>query len=280
MNKNINFSKYLAKLREANKMTLADVSSAVSKVENIDVSISVSALKTYENGTVEFITKEKLAALASVYKIPVNEIYQSWVSSYFGNDIVQESVTKKIGGSHKFIIEDGEETREINLISIPELRSIQGDAKSNIDEVWVFAEDFLDDDVFYDMVANNMVLGIVYRYFFYRGSNSKLTFKRFVDRLSNDERLQDRIKELDNLDLGNPKNGFAISYWDVGGVISNMVLHNKASGNQGFIGLLHDSRPIAYQVASHYQTNQILSFGTKVVLEHDYSTAAGLLQQP
>lgn len=234
------FSSLLKKLRtQAGFASLSAVVAAAKTCGESEPALSKAKLSQYERGSVETIRPEVLRLLAKLYRIPFDTLATAWFRDRYGvvDGSLQGTLTLALPDPGRVDLEVGEQC--IKLESLDEFRRNQA-ALPKGTYVIVATRRFLDDTLFFDMVASNITRGIRYIYLcpephrsIYRNLITKLELShpRFVNKI--DGAL---TRFFPRYDFDSPV---------------NQVLYALPSGQiTGHIGLSVDELPVLYQVTT------------------------------
>lgn len=138
---------------------------------------------------------------------------------------------------------------DISLITLDEFRNIQGNLPFG-SRVYVAATDFLDDDVFFEMVVQNFRKGVRYFYFL----EDRLLYTRFLDAVRTNGWDEDADGQLDGHLAFLLSSGEAISnsievHRNDSFPLNCVLIEDPERGPQAYLGMIVDNRPSYYQVA-------------------------------
>lgn len=231
----IDFGRQLKAKRQENEFTLID---AVKHSINYGNYISKSLFSMYENGNMRDIDGRNMETLSKVYGISYHKLVNSFCSQKYHLDTncganVSNAMSNILGG--------------VKLLSLEKLRH-QQEGLANNASVVVSADDFLDDDIFYEMVRNNINRGIKYTY--HIPMRAKPEIEAFRERLLFDDVLDGDVKKIEDstrmLVQGEKEYSF------------NFVVHICSGAISAFKGIVIGKRPTAYYQVSSIDGEKLL----------------------
>lgn len=234
------FSSLLKELRlQAGFASLSAVVTAAQKLGKSEPALSKAKLSQYERGSVDTIRPEVLRLLARLYKVPFETLATAWFRDRYGvvDGSLQGTLTVALPNCGQVRLELGEES--ITLESLDEFKRRQAILPKGT-YVIVATRRFLDDTVFFDMVADNIARGI--RYIYLGPEQHRSIYRHLITKL-----------ELAHPRLANKIDGTLTRFfprYDFDSPV-NQVLYALPSGQiTGHIGLSVDELPVLYQVTT------------------------------
>lgn len=210
--------------------------------------VSKAMLSLYERGEIGSPRPQTLALLAKLYKIPYEEMVTRWCAARFGIPSLapraDETIVSRAGANECVLGAIPEDAIEgISIVTVHRLQEMQSKLP-NDSAVGVVSIRFLDDNVLFNMVADNLERGIRYSYLL--PEDEYTTYQALLERLR-EERPQLRRKLDGVLTAFVPRASL--------GFPMNCVLHLESAGTlQGFVGIMQGDRPRFYQVADNKLT--------------------------
>lgn len=234
------FSTLLKHLRlQAGFASLSAVVTAAQNLGKSQPALSKAKLSQYERGSVETIRPEVLRLLARLYKVPFDTLATAWFRDRYGvvDGSLEGTVTMAIPSSGEVRLALGDDS--ITLQGLDEFQRKQATLPKGT-YVIVATRRFLDDTVFFDMVAGNIARGI--RYIYLAPEPHRSIYRHLLTKL-----------ELAQPRLANKIDGTCTRFfprYDFDSPV-NQVLYAVPSGQvTGYIGLSVDELPVLYQVTT------------------------------
>jgi len=237
---NCAFSVLLKELRlQAGFASLSAVVAAAQKTDNKEPALSKAKLSQYERGAVDTIRPEVLRLLARLYKVPFETLATAWFKDRYGvaDESTQGTLSIALPNSTQVRLELGEDY--ITLEGLEEFQRRQATLPKGT-YVVVATRRFLDDTVFFDMVARNITRGV--RYIYLCPEPHRSIYRHLITKL-----------ELAHPRLAHKIDGSITRFFprfDFDSPV-NQVLYVQPSGQiTGHIGLAVDELPVVYQVTT------------------------------
>ena len=256
------FVELLAHLRDAKNWSLAE---AVKMQSSVGIpekdQFSKSTLAVMEAGSNRSIKKSVFEALAKIYsddnQTNYDDIYRKLVTKWMDYQFLSGSETTSLvldDNSEKVTLKNPlmskkgvnpKSLKPIEIISLSELQRRQGQLQRK-DRVYVLATDFLDDDIFEDMVVENLQKGV--RYYYGLPQNAYEDFRLWIDSLETKLGIPSReIIKTKAMLIGDETSDPALR--ELKRLPVNYVIHKKSDETnelEAYIGLLHGNRPQYY----------------------------------
>lgn len=266
------FGTYLKSLRNARGFTLADV--ALDVGDKLNSKVARTTISAIEGNRVNSIKPLMLEALAAVLGTSYDDLVRRWTSHTYNvknsNKIIKlfndDGVVLNVPNewNSETIYEDSRESTrrhvdDLSIISLTTFRDIQGELPAG-SRVYVAATDFLDDDMFYQMVLGNFKKRVEY---FYHIENYAL-YERFVNHVTThdwDEESDGPLHGEITHFLKQPETEESLkrSHRVIKFPLNCVLLENVEGHRQAFVGLIIEDRPAYYQVADIGLTYRIQS---------------------
>lgn len=229
------FGKLLKTKRQSDMFTLTE---AVERSISNKNHLSKSLLSMYENGNMRDIDDCNMTTLSLVYGIPHKTLVEMLCSQKYKIQLT----ANPIGASSAVDL-----LSDVTVLSLNDLQERQ-ESLSNNATVVISADDFLDDDIFYGLVSNNINRGI--RYAYHIPAHSESDVISFRERLLIDNVLEGnegKIKENTQYFLQN-EDEFSF----------NFVVHIDNGSHMAFKGIAVGKRPTAYYQVSGTEGKKLL----------------------
>jgi transcriptional regulator with XRE-family HTH domain len=226
-----NFGKYLLRLRESQGLSQDDVIAKAKSGAAAQI-LSKSTLSLYEQGRIHALRPAIAHILATIYKVPYQELVSRWTKEVFAT---QSSIA-----SEAFILSASEdsctlrgpsENNQMTIISVDELRRTQENVPVGT-EIGVATLSFLDNDIYFEMVSENIRRGV--KYFYVLPEDDRITYVTLLSRIA--QKYPEIARNLDGKRthyIARHPTDFPFNY----------VVYVYPKGQiQGYVGLLYDKR--------------------------------------